>query len=197
MTSYVFSGVLATDYKYNSRVESFTSMIAGLFAILSLFSIFQTVRRNPGICQEGYDYPDQRPYYCKEYGVKILRFDHFCPWIDTAIGKGNAKHFYLSLFYGTSTLTIVSISLSLKLYDFLQDRDMPFGVVYMKLLCLYTVGFIYPAILAFTIYHSVILFDGRTTYEVHHQISAPAGRTVVERISEVLGSNVVLWLLPF
>jgi len=38
-----------------------------------------------------------RSYYCKDIARCIERFDHYCPWVDNAIGIGNQRIFYIFL----------------------------------------------------------------------------------------------------
>lgn len=39
----------------------------------------------------------RRGKFCKDTGTVIERFDHYCPWIDNAVGLGNQRRFYLFL----------------------------------------------------------------------------------------------------
>ncbi|CEM35719.1 unnamed protein product [Vitrella brassicaformis CCMP3155] len=40
-----------------------------------------------------------RVHYCKEVGRTIRRFDHFCPWVDNAVGVGNQRVFFTFIFF--------------------------------------------------------------------------------------------------
>merc|ERR1712032_1416269 len=36
-----------------------------------------------------------RSHHCNEMGRCIDRMDHFCPWIDNAVGRGNQRIFFV------------------------------------------------------------------------------------------------------
>jgi hypothetical protein len=59
-------------------------------------------------CQNNYK-PD-RAHHDSMTGRCIVKFDHFCPWINNAVGALNHKHFCLFLLY-TATSCLVSLLL--------------------------------------------------------------------------------------
>ena len=65
-----------------------------------------------------------RSKYCATTKCNIARFDHFCPWVNNAIGEENYRVFLLFLSCHAVLLCYGAICISLILYDLILIEDL-------------------------------------------------------------------------
>ena len=114
---------------YLSFIQPFWILpIYSIIVIVTLLSLFFVGCRDPGLlerrtdeeaAESGWFWNEQcgsfRPIhasYCKECQVLIEDYDHVCPWIGTAIGKGNMLAFKFFLVF-SNVLCYSSIAIVL------------------------------------------------------------------------------------
>ena len=61
-------------------------------------------------------YKPDRAHFCKILGRCVLKFDHFMPWINNAVGFFNFKYFLLFVVYTALTLVLAALSQVLQIY---------------------------------------------------------------------------------
>ena len=64
---------------------------------------------NPKRCDTCHIFKPARASHCKELGRCIIKFDHFCPTLFSAIGAGNYKYFIQMLCWAMALVTYLQI----------------------------------------------------------------------------------------
>lgn len=65
-----------------------------------------------------------RPLRAKHCGVTrrcVQNFDHYCPWVANAIGRGNRRFFLLFLWFALGAIMVAAITVVVRLHDALNN----------------------------------------------------------------------------
>lgn len=140
--------------------------------------------------------------------------DHHCPWVSNCIGFNNQKYFICLIFYGFVNLV---------LFDFIFRDVVKFLIIEEKVVTIKLILFVAfyffmiiltAGMLIFNVFHFMIVINNVTTNEFlnlhkrkeNGEVAAYDGdqRRVnkyhigyLENIKETLGSNPLLWLIPY
>ncbi|KAI8868721.1 zf-DHHC-domain-containing protein [Ramicandelaber brevisporus] len=154
--------------------------------------------------------PD-RAHHCSVTGKCVLRFDHYCPWVATAIGFGNHKQFVLFITYGVLYCWWVFCTTIPALIEHMSD---PARVFDTNLLFLAIASGIFGfALIGFSGYHIYLVLTNSTTLESQFDnyydpaaVGADYGNDVPYRnlfdlgrkknFMQMFGRNPALWLIP-
>lgn len=148
-----------------------------------------------------YTKPD-RTHHCRHCGKCILRFDHFCLWLNRCIGEGNYKPFILSLFYGVILALFGDITLAQQLIYDAANGTLFWNELQMLIAFVISFGFS-MAVLGLLFFHLRLVSINQTTLE---KLDAEQKRqswynpydlgSVWANWKAVLGPRPWLWFLP-
>uniref|UniRef100_A0A0G4HVC6 Palmitoyltransferase n=1 Tax=Chromera velia CCMP2878 TaxID=1169474 RepID=A0A0G4HVC6_9ALVE len=148
-------------------------------------------------------YKPDRCHHCRVCGTCVLKMDHHCPWIYNCVGYANHKFFFLLLLYSTITCHFIWFTM----FDSVKqavDEDAPFGKMFLLLFTELLSSFLGVVMTAFWIFHIWLALRGMTTIEFCEKSFRKSGfnTSVYDvgfygNVTEVLGENPALWLLPF
>ena len=157
-----------------------------------------------GICQQ---YKPARCHHCTDCERCCLKMDHHCVWLNTCVGFGNYKQFYLVALWGSVLCTFVFATLlQILIWQLTVDKTVPNSVQMLIVACFSLV--LGMGCYALLIFHTYIMGKGRTTIEQitfreHVQkpnvIEAPPNYSLGVRrnFTEVLGPKWYLWFIPY
>eukprot|EP00924_Labyrinthula_sp_SR-Ha-C_P015261 maker-scaffold_9-snap-gene-13.23-mRNA-1 protein AED:0.03 eAED:0.03 QI:7/1/1/1/0/0.5/2/244/221 len=123
MTLIVLAIVYATYFSFTAHpsLSGFPLNTLRVLLLLFLTSYLQIILTDPGTVPEKWNslvensseakkhlikdyktgvYKPPRAMYCSITGRVVLNYDHFCPWVNNAVGYFNRKFFLLFIFYG-------------------------------------------------------------------------------------------------
>ncbi|CAE7450419.1 ZDHHC2 [Symbiodinium natans] len=153
-------------------------------------------------------YKPDRCHHCRVCRTCILKMDHHCPWIYNCVGCFNYKFFILLLFYSALDCHLIAWSMSESVLRCVNIEQTPFKEMFVILFgeCLALI--LSLLVTAFLTMHLWLIAKGLTTIEFCEK-SLPKDGQLAERsmtsvydvgvsgnFYAVLGSSVLLWLLP-
>mmetsp|Transcript_35718 Transcript_35718/g.57386 ORF Transcript_35718/g.57386 Transcript_35718/m.57386 type:complete len:483 (-) Transcript_35718:169-1617(-) len=154
-----------------------------------------------------------RSHYCHELGSNILRMDHFCVWLNNAVGFYNYKFFLLTITY---LLLCCALSIAIVIYRvFIASATaMEYGV--LNTMCLLLSFVVCVFFVVFSVMHCCMhvwqMSKNLTSIEYHkyNNIKAMAHHFQIEfpnthefdhgifgNCQRMIGYDVWFWLLPF
>lgn len=159
-------------------------------------------RRHCKWCQK---YKPDRCHHCRVCRTCILKMDHHCPWIYNCVGYFNYKYFFLLLFYCVLDLHFITWGMAETVISS-WDIDASFATMFF-LLFAETLGiFLGILITAFFCFHCWLMSKAMTTIEFCEKKMPKSGDSqdatsaydlgVFSNITETLGENPFIWLLP-
>lgn len=114
-------------------------------------------------------YQPPRAHHCSVLNDCIERFDHYCPWVGTTIGKRNYR-FYLIFVFSSSILSIFTFACSAYLVKLRADEAETSVIEAMRkepaamfVMAYVFIGFWFVGGLSF--FHIYLLSKNQTTYE--------------------------------
>jgi len=146
-------------------------------------------------------YKPDRCHHCRVCRTCILKMDHHCPWIYNCVGYRNQKFFFLLLFYTmlcTQLIVWTQVESVKRVVDADADFMEMFTLVFAETLC----AFLAVLVVAFFGFHIWLMFNAMTTIEFCEKSSKKFSSTsayhrgTLGDMKEVLGANVLLWLIP-
>jgi len=150
--------------------------------------------------------PD-RSHHCRVCRSCILRMDHHCPWIANCVGFRNHKYFFLLVLYSLLDCTFVIATVSESLHRSLV-QETQFAHRFLLVFCMTLAAMMGVLLLLFFVFHSWLMLKATTTIEFCEKTYRHSGcshrgstksiydRGTMDNMKNVLGSNVLLWLLP-
>jgi len=107
-----------------------------------------------------------RSHHCSELGRCISRFDHFCPWVDNAIGLENQRAFMFFLLSLETSLIIIYLMVG-RLFDtFFQASTDVYGWDVWKSLVVAVLNLVWTGFIgALILRHVVYMACNITTFE--------------------------------
>jgi palmitoyltransferase len=140
--------------------------------------------------------PD-RTHHCSVSGRCILRFDHFCPWVNNAVGFNNHKFFILFCFWCAVLCVVAFALILLTLFERAGWDFLKWTVIDVQLAVVLFITFLFAlTLLSFVGLHVYLLRKNQTTLEQmkddHRWDRGSAGAN----IREIFGTNRKTWLLP-
>jgi hypothetical protein len=167
-------------------------------------------------CQACHVYKPDRTHHCRKLGRCVLEMDHWCGWVRNTIGYRNKKYFFLLINYASATLLCYLVTLGPYVVDALvvpRAQTNALNVFVCVAWFLALVQFV--AIASFAGFHAYLAACGFTTIEFREKRGAKEETTTITgaKVSElyesspydvgklgnlkhILGSNVILWLVP-
>merc|ERR1719265_438758 len=147
-------------------------------------------------------YKPDRCHHCRVCRMCILKMDHHCPWLYNCVGFANHKFFFLLLLYSAIDTHFITWTM-IESVTVALDPETPFLQMFLLLFGETLAGLIALASTMFFIFHVWLMFRAMTTIEFCEksvkrvQKSNSFDRGVMGNIKAVLGSNILLWFLPF
>lgn len=116
-------------------------------------------------------YKPPRAHHCKQCKTCVLAMDHHCPWTNNCVGHGNMPHFMRFLIWVLIGTGYTLYHLSLRAYEFYEDRDLPAYLVDRSeltavIILLLVDGFVFFAITILTLRCVFHIASGKTQIEV-------------------------------
>ncbi|CAG9316367.1 unnamed protein product [Blepharisma stoltei] len=198
-----------------SPLGLFIFLLYQLSVSLSVISHFKCMFTDPGktpkypvpgdiplenvkYCADCEQWKPPRTHHCRTCKICYHKMDHHCPWVNNCIAVNNQKYFILFLFYISFASLLTLIIIGMTIYEYLcYEGSVRFDV--MK--CFFTVLVGFEAII-FLIFTGDFLreqlqlvLDNQTTVE-SYQDRYGIPHSVIKCLSEVLGKNSWMWLLP-
>jgi len=154
------------------------------------------------ICKWCMKYKPDRCHHCRVCKTCILKMDHHCPWIMNCVGWGNHKYFMLVVIYAATTCTFIFLTV-LESVGASVDQDMPHFNRFLLVLCMMLAFIMGSLMAAFLGFHICLMCRNMTTIEFCEKgtMTRAAGspgydRGLWENLTQVLGPQPLLWLLP-
>ncbi|QRG36905.1 hypothetical protein FDK38_001265 [Candidozyma auris] len=116
-------------------------------------------------------YKPPRTHHCKQCKTCVLAMDHHCPWTNNCVGHGNLPHFMRFLIMVLVGTGYTLYGLSLRAYEFYEDRDLPAYLIDRSELAAVIVlllvdGFVFFAIVVLFLRCIINISSGKTQIEV-------------------------------
>lgn len=116
-------------------------------------------------------YKPPRTHHCKQCKTCVLAMDHHCPWTNNCVGHGNLPHFMRFLIMVLVGTGYTLYELSLRAYEFYEDRDLPAYLIDRSELAAVIVlllvdGFVFFAIVVLFLRCIINISSGKTQIEV-------------------------------
>jgi hypothetical protein len=105
-----------------------------------------------------YDLSAFRAKFCKELGVTIERFDHFCPWTGNGVGVRNYFYFFMFLVFTIAHASFVGVTSFLNASSNVKSRHV------LVAIGLYCIGIV-SLVGSLLVYHIYIIGQNITTAE--------------------------------
>lgn len=146
-------------------------------------------------------YKPDRCHHCRVCRMCILKMDHHCPWLYNCVGFANHKFFFLLLLYSAIDTHFITWTMFESVAVNL-DPATPFMRMFLLLFGETLSGLMAIAATMFFFFHIWLMFKAMTTIEfceksvkrVQHSYTFDKGWS--GNLKAVLGSNMMLWLLP-
>lgn len=139
-------------------------------------------------------------HHCRKCRKCVPKMDHHCPYLNTCIGELNKKFFILTLMYGDLLLLYTIYETSNSFIVFSIKDNISSNIRYH---CLYYTMFLILVMFcgyftAFTLYHISFVINGTTLFDskFNPHLKSEDKRGIYSNISEVMGNNILLWLVP-
>ncbi|EAN33805.2 DHHC palmitoyltransferase family protein [Theileria parva strain Muguga] len=150
-------------------------------------------------CRNENCYKPDRAHYCRPLGRNVLKMDHYCPWVSNGIGFYNYKYFFLTLFYSDLISIFMFKNITKAFYRSYYDPNSKFYQLFYLSLISILILIISLIIIPFTLFHLFLIITNKTTIECFSWNSTPKhsyNLGLFHNIQAVLGTNILLWLLP-
>ncbi|SCM03008.1 palmitoyltransferase DHHC10, putative [Plasmodium chabaudi chabaudi] len=145
-------------------------------------------------------YKPDRSHYCRAIDKTVLKMDHYCPWVANCIGFYNYKFFLLSLLYANICCFYVGINCYSSFPYFYTNPNILFNEVFYLFLEIVLSAVIILIIFPFFLFHLYLTSQNYTTLEFC-VLGEKAKQNIYnlgieENFKQVLGENILTWLLP-
>lgn len=149
-------------------------------------------------CAKSHMLKPPRSHYCSVTRRLVLNMDHFCPWVDNAVGYYNRKFFILFIVYACVTCLYAAAMLyaggALNLAD--QSRLESLGASTVRLMAMMIDVALGIALIFFAFFHLGMAAKNETTIESCGMADTKYDMGAAANLEQVFGRNKWLWLLP-
>lgn len=131
--------------------------------------------------------------------------DHHCPWVANCIGFYNYKYFINMLFYCTVTVWLLIWTSYPVVQEVMSSETIDYKLAYY-IITSYILGTSLAVVIsAFFSFHIYLILNQYTTIEFCEKKReddqtfriSPYNRGRFNNLKNVLGSNILLWFVPF
>ena len=160
-------------------------------------------------CRHSRVYKPDRAHYCRTTDRTILRYDHYCVFVDSSIGHGNHKHFILFLLYVSLSAGFICLDthFSGRVFDPATSREVPELLAALQLVQFVLSSAFSLSIAAFLAFHLYLILSGHTTLEYSEKAgrfaasssafyATPYRGGLYDNMRQVFGSDPLTWWLP-
>lgn len=162
------------------------------------------------LCSQCIRWKPERSHHCKRCNKCVKKMDHHCPWVSNCIGENNLKPFSLTLIYGVIPSGSIAFTyweyLIIILKDYSTSNMLLIWNTFMYVCNLFL--FLFLSSLLFT--NIRLIASNMTTIEreeiiryemITRYINRPSIKNIYNKgiflnLSEVFGSNLLLWFIP-
>lgn len=161
-------------------------------------------------CRKTESYKPDRAHYCRVCRRSVLRMDHHCPWLGNTIGFYNHKYFFLFLLYTNAACAQLGFSI----IQLLVQMTLPALTTFLLIGAEGLTALLGSILVPFLCFHFWLLARNMTTIEFCEKLRSKEegeeeedgpevnGRSIYDQgifrnFCAVLGSNPLMWLLPF
>ncbi|GAB65488.1 zinc finger protein [Plasmodium cynomolgi strain B] len=198
--------------------EGYTKLLTfHVLLFLFIWSFYKTYTVDPGSIPDTHEWttepdvnrikergPNGELRYCthekKATKRNILKMDHYCPWVANGVGYYNYKFFLLSLFYANLCCLYVEVNCHSSFPDLYANPNVLFNEVFYIFLEIVLAAVILLIIFPFFLFHLYLTAHNYTTLEFcvigKRDKQSMYDLGVEENFNQVLGDNILLWLLP-
>jgi len=173
-------------------------------APLSLQEVKKTGERRH--CKWCGKFKPDRAHHCRVCGTCILKMDHHCPWIYNCVGFANYKYFFLLLFYCVLDCHFITWTMAESVMRCVNNVSTPFLTLFLTFFGETLAVFLTVLVTMFFGLHIWLVSKGMTTIEFCEKSTPKDGESKTYdsvydlgfcgNIRQVLGNNVIFWLLP-
>jgi len=155
-------------------------------------------------CHHSNAYKPDRAHFCRVLGECVQRMDHHCPWIGNTVGYQNHKFFFLFLMYANAACCMAGVNI----ISLLIQATLPALSEFLLFGATGLAAILVSLLAPFFLFHIYLLCRNLTTIEFCERIrnrsdvpdqyeEHPYDLGVFQNVSSILGSNPLMWAIPF
>lgn len=141
-------------------------------------------------------YVPDRAHFCSATGQIVLRMDHYCPYLKTAVGWMNYAFFHQNVLYAALVMGwALQASVRVFVWQW-SDLSVTWGQLYVLLLLMLLSFYMLLIAVPFYVFHVWLILHDCTTLEFMNGEIGLRDRRVWHNWTQTYSTNLFAWILP-